>query len=108
MGVTEAGRYYVGYVYMVEFQPSSYQADVGLSIFVVHAIVKIFYDLYFALISKEWFFFCIMSIVGSLTCFIIVLKWLPESPRFLVAKHKVEPAKDTFNYMRRVNKPHGD
>lgn len=102
-GISEAGRYYVGYVYMVEFQPLAYQSSVGLSIFIVHAFVKLFYDLYFAFISKQWLFFGILSIAGSVTCFCITTKMMIESPRWLIAAGKKEEAVKVFKYIQRKN-----
>lgn len=34
-GISETGRYYVAYVYLIEFVPKKYQNDAGLYIFMV-------------------------------------------------------------------------
>ena len=41
-GISETGRYYVAYVYLIEFVPDRYQNDAGLYIFMCFGIVMTF------------------------------------------------------------------
>jgi MFS family permease len=38
-GLGETGRYYVAYVYLIEFAPTKYQNNAGLYIFMVFGLV---------------------------------------------------------------------
>lgn len=41
-GISETGRYYVAYVYVVEWWPTKYQSKAGLLIFVVFGVAMTF------------------------------------------------------------------
>jgi hypothetical protein len=73
-------------------------------IFIVHAIAKICYDLYFYKVSKNWIGIGIISICLVTGALISVTRNMPESPRYLFSKGKVEEAKKSFEKMCLVNK----
>lgn len=86
-GISEAGRYYVGFVFMQELMPRKYQTQVGLNIFIVHGFVKLGYDLYFLTLTKEWIYLSYISIFLAFTTFTFGIKWIPESPRYLFSSN---------------------
>jgi MFS family permease len=53
-GISETGRYYVAYVYLIEFWPNRYQDKAGLYIFMVFGFVMTYIALQFWFIFKYW------------------------------------------------------
>ena len=103
-GISESGRYYVGFVYLQELMPpSKWQTYSGLMIFIVHAIAKICYDLYFYKISKNWIGIGIISICFVIGALISVIRIMPESPRYLFSKGKEAEARKSFEKMCSIN-----
>ena len=94
-GFSEAGRYYVGFVYMQELMPTAYQAQIGINVFIVHSFAKLFYDIYFYRITRNWVYLSYFSIIVSglvLTSYF----WIPESPRWLIASNQNAKADEAF------------
>jgi MFS family permease len=103
-GISESGRYYVGFVYLQELMPpSKWQTYSGLMIFIVHAIAKICYELYFYKISKNWLGIAGLSITLVTFAITSVIKVMPESPRYLYSKGRVEEARASFRKMGVIN-----
>jgi MFS family permease len=82
-GISESARYYVGFVYLQELVPKHIQTYSGLLIFIVHAIAKICYDLFFYKVTKNWVYIGYLSIAFVLTAITSVILFMPESPRYL-------------------------
>ena len=57
---------------------------------------------YFALISKHWFYYIfigyLMQIVGTVCCY-----WMPESPKYLFKKGKIEATVQVIKSMAKSN-----
>jgi hypothetical protein len=83
--------------------PKRFQTYSGLSIFIVHAIAKICYDLFFYKVTKNWLFIGIVSICFVLTAITSVIMFLPESPRYLFSKGHVTEARKSFKQMELIN-----
>jgi len=65
--------------------------------------VKLFYDFYFAFLSKQWIFFGVLSIICSITWFCVTYKLMVESPRWLIAAKKKDEAVEVFKYIQSKN-----
>lgn len=75
----------------------------GLMIFIVHAVAKICYDLTFYKLTKNWLYIGIVSICFVTTSIILVLLFMPESPRYLFSKGRVREARESFKKMAAIN-----
>ncbi|CDW72064.1 organic cation [Stylonychia lemnae] len=102
-GISESGRYYVGFVYLQELMPQSHQTYIGLNIFMVHGFAKLWYDVYFYKISKNWIFMNYSSIIKAILCLISVHFILPESPRYLLSSNQNDKARESFRKIARFN-----
>jgi MFS family permease len=102
-GVAETGRYYVAYVYAVEMMPKKQQSNCGLYVFVVFGCLQMFFSSYFALISKQWMYLDYAAMAIVFMSFATTLAFLPESPRFLYTKNRFAEAKQTLDYIQKMN-----
>ena len=83
-GLSVTARYYVGYTYNLEMQPSNYHVLVSTTMFLFESLVYIFICIFFWVISDRWKLLQIPNLVLSVTG-TFALFFMPESPRFLVA-----------------------
>jgi hypothetical protein len=102
-GVGETGRYYVAYVYLVEFVPDHRQSLCGLLIFVVFGVAQMFFASYFAIITKEWSYLSYAGMCFVAFSFVTVYFRLPETPRYQYSTGKYEEAAETLNQMQISN-----
>ncbi|CDW80647.1 organic cation [Stylonychia lemnae] len=102
-GISEAGRYYVGFVYLQELMPTTHQTYVGINIFMAHGFAKLCYDLYFYQITKNWVYLNYSAIVMAFTC-IICMQFMPESPRYLLSSNQKEEAEKSFETIAKFNR----
>jgi hypothetical protein len=97
-GISETGRYYVAYVYCVEFYPKKYQDKVGLYIFVCFGVAMTSIALRFWVISdRTWTWNAYLSIALATMSFFLILFTQPESPRFLYSRRRFEEAEVALN-----------
>ena len=82
-GISETGRYYVAYVYVVEFMPLKYQDKVGLGIFMAFGTVLTCIALQYWFLVKYWQINAVWGLTFALISLFLTICWLPESPRFL-------------------------
>ena len=87
-GVAETGRYYVAFVYLIEFMPDRYQNKAGLWIFAVFGFVMTYIALQFWFIIKYWQINAVWALVLALASLVLTLLWMPESPRFLYSRKR--------------------
>jgi hypothetical protein len=58
---------------------------------------------YFVLLSREWFYlYFTMTLLGTVSYLIIVL-FVPESPKWLLLHKKPHDAVDSFNFISKIN-----
>ena len=79
-GMTMPLQFTIGFIYLLELMPSNYQTIVTTSQNIASTLTVISCALYFAFISKDWFYFVL---IGYALQFIqmITLWLLPESPK---------------------------
>lgn len=75
---------------------------IGSLYFTTETLTAMLGVFYFALISNHWFYYIfigyLMQIVGTICCF-----WLPESPKYLFKKGKVEATVEVLRSMAKFN-----
>ena len=91
-GISETGRYYVAYVYLVEFMPIRLQNSAGLYIFVVFGFVMTYIAIQFWFIIKYWQINAAIALVLALASLIFTVAWLPESARFYYGRKRFREA----------------
>ena len=95
----------VGYVYLMELLPKKVQTGVTSWLNVQEAFVYVFVTIYYWKISRHWFWLVFFGFaVHLLGC--ILLLWVPESPRYLIAAGRLEEARRAFAVVARINKKH--
>lgn len=85
LGWAVTGKQYVGYSYLLELQPKSKQVIIGSAEFVFEAIAYFSVCGFFYWVSKQWQYVMIPTLTLALLGSIVVARYLPESPRFLVS-----------------------
>ena len=104
-GISETGRYYVAYVYVVEIYPKRLQSLAGLCIFMTFACAKVTVCLYFILSqSRNWIYLGYTAIALAITSFLVTSLFVSESPRWLLSKNRIGEAEDILRKVARTNK----
>ena len=85
-GISETGRYYVAYVYVIEMVPEKVQDATGLYIFLVFGSAMTYIALQFWFITKDCFVNNWIALVLAIISLICVTIYLPESPRYLYSR----------------------
>lgn len=102
-GISETGRYYVAYVYVIEFVPSRYQNNAGLYVFMVFGFVMTYIAMQFWFIIKYWQINAVWAIGLALISFVCTVAWMPESPRFLYSRKRFPEAAAVIERIARFN-----
>ena len=97
-GMSITARYYVGYTYNVEMQPKSHYVLVSTTMFLFESVVYLFITFYFRFISRRWQYLQIPNVLLTLMG-IGFLFSMPESPRFLISRHRFREAREVFTWI---------
>ena len=103
-GISETGRYYVAYVYVVEMMPDKVQNATGLYVFLVFGFAMTYIALQFWFITKDCYVNNFIALALAITSLVSVSIYLPESPRFLFSNKQFEKAKAAIKQIAKVNK----
>ena len=63
----------------------------------------IYLSIYFTYLSKDWIHFFTFYLIIFTIC-VLMIWYLPESPKYLVMKGKYKEARDALNVIAKVNK----
>lgn len=102
-GISETGRYYVAYVYLIEFVPARYQNNAGLYIFMVFGVVMTYIAMQFWFIVKYWQVNAAWALLLATSSFVATILWMPESPRYYYSRRKFQEAALAMKKIARVN-----
>lgn len=102
-GIGETGRYYVAYVYVVEFMPIKYQDATGLYLFMVFGFTMTFIALQFWFFCSYWQINAAYALFFAVLSLILILVWLPESPRYCYGKKQFDKCRVIMERMSKMN-----
>lgn len=102
-GISETGRYYVAYVYLIEFVPAKFQNNAGLYIFMVFGVVMTYIAMQFWFIVKYWQINAVWALVLATISFVVTVVWMPESPRYLYSRKKFNQAAAVMERIAKLN-----
>ena len=101
-GLLTSIRTNVGYVYLMEMLPKKAQTPVTTAWNVQEVMIYFMGTLYFWKICQCWFYFPLVGYAWQVISVIIMI-WLPESPRYLVCVGKLDEAKKVFQIIAWFN-----
>ena len=88
-GALNSIRVNIGYLYLLEMMPKHFQTTAGSFWGMADSCTYLMATLYFWKFGKDWFYFAAIGYL--LNIFAAVGAWfLPESPRYLLEKGKIE------------------
>ena len=91
-----------GYLYLLEMMPKHLQTTVGSVQGVCDSSIYLFATLYFWKVSKEWYLFASIGYVANFL--VAIAAWLlPESPRYLLDKGRIDELEATMTTIAKVN-----
>ena len=85
-------RIQVGYVYLTEMMPKKAQTHVTSGWNVQEGMIYVIGTLYFWKVSKHWFWYCLIGYIWNIIS-VVLLVWMPESPRYLVSVGRLDEAR---------------
>ncbi|XP_029643936.2 organic cation transporter protein-like [Octopus sinensis] len=102
-GFGQAGTFMMLYTILVECVSQNYRMPLN---FAVHGIFALGEMLLAGLAYglRDWKYLLYATCLPHIPLLIIAMKYLPESPRWLLSKRKFEKAKKSFNRIARANK----
>lgn len=103
LGLSSAGRVAIGFCYMQEFQPLSYQSAISSIWNVSEGAVYIYLTIYYKYIDKDWYWTAVVpTVVNTLVLFALV--YLPESPKWLYDQKRYKDCRIVLEKMAKMNK----
>ena len=93
----------VGYVFLMETMPRKAQNSVTSLWNMQEALIYVFATIYFWKISRHWFWYCLVGYVWQVIS-VVLLLFMPESPRWLVSVGRLSEAKAAFETIAKWNR----
>ena len=101
-GVSSVGRCSISFLFLMELLPINAQVIASTCLQVNNSLVALFGCLYFWLIWKNWLgieiFAGVLGVIAGIGAF-----FMPESPKFLISRHRYDEARDSINRIARYN-----
>lgn len=101
-GLTRPGKMQVSFVYVSELVPEKFRRYVGTFILFFDGSSLILFGFYFLLISKNWVYFQVFTLLLSIAS-TAILFLIPESPKYLMNKRRYEDARNSFVKIAIIN-----
>lgn len=102
-GMSNSIRINIGYVFLVEMMPKKAQTSVTSLWNTQEALIYVFATFYFWKISQHWFWYCFIGYIWQILS-VLLLYFIPESPRYLVSIGKLSEAKSAFETIAKWNR----
>ena len=103
MGIAMAPRFFIGYVYCMEFLPQNYTGMATSLLLGIDGLVLMWASLYFMIIDNHWKTLYGCSVIATFAT-IIFTCFLPESPKFLLSKEKYDETRKVITRIAKENK----
>jgi len=107
IGVAIPSRYHIGFVYLMELLPKSKQNFYGAFVNTFNVAGLMLAALYFRFVSKQWTYFCYLSIFMQVVC-VVGTCFLPESPRLLIEHQRLDEAEQSLKTIARWGRYNDD
>lgn len=103
IGLDFGARKFVGFIYIMEFLTASQARPMTQVVTALDRLCLTFASFYFQVVSKSWTYLHGIQIMLAAISIYLILN-LPESPKFLIKKGKVEEARGVLQKMAETNK----
>ena len=103
MGMAMAPRFFVGYVFSMEFLPQNYTAMATSITLAVDGLVLMWSSLYFMFIDNHWKSLYACAVVATFFAIAITMMQ-PESPKFLLSKGRYDEARKVITKIAKINR----
>jgi len=105
-GLISGIRMTMGFVYAQEFITEKRKYFMGTSIIVIEMTTLLVSTFYFQNISKNWHYLAGFGLVGEFFSLLMIIFFLPESPKFLIMQKRFTEAKKVFEQISYWNTGH--
>ena len=102
-GFLSSVRVNIGYVYLMEMLPAKWQPHITSIWNIQEGGIYVIATIYFWKISTQGFYFLGIGLIFNILS-VIILFFLPESPRYLVSTQKLNLAKAGFEIIAKFNR----
>ena len=103
MGIVAAGRISVAFLYIQEMVPEKSRSIVGTLALAYDCMTMCWATLYFMFISHYTIYWEYFAVFQNIVSVIVIIKYLPESPKWLYEKGRYVEAKDALVAVARAN-----
>lgn len=95
-------KFIVVYIHILENMPKRIRSQIGLMILALECLVSLFNDAYFMLISKDWrWLYLVSMILGPIA--LLIQAFLPNSPIHYVNRKEYHESIQLMNRIARIN-----
>ena len=102
-GFSSSIRVTVGYVYIMELLPKKAQTPITSFWNIQEVSIYMLAVIYYWQFNASWFWFVLIGVVFQVIS-IIMLLFMPESPRYLVTAGRYEEARKAFETIAKYNR----
>jgi len=92
-----------GYCMMTDFSPKKYSSILGTMWNVSESLVGIMIVIYFRYISRNWYWIELYAFCQGVITLLILVYFIPESPKWLYDNQKYEECYNTLNQIASYN-----
>ena len=103
MGVCAAGRASVGFLYIMEMVPNHAKSFVASMVGMLDCMTMIYATIYFMFISHDSVYWEYFAVFQNIATILLVLMYVPESPKWLFEKGRFKEARETLMYLAKRN-----
>jgi MFS family permease len=99
LGSIEAGRSASGYAYFIELAPERYMKLTGTLWLIMDGSTYLWLTIYYRWIAKDWIPTIEFAVAYIFVCLLILLFYIPESPKWLYDKKRYAECQENLLFM---------